>query len=391
MNTKWTNIDLNTASRGEIEKEIVRLKDVMNMYMNAEQAVKIFINSVYGATGSPWFLFFNTDIAEAVTLQGQDLIKYSEKILNRYFLEFWHNDKKLHQKLGLTRVGKISQPVVIYIDTDSNYVSFEEILENCDWKGTPKEFIQKIYSEFLKDYLNKCFEIYAEKTKTANIQNFELENICDSGIWLAKKKYVYNPIWKDPGIDVAPLSNITAKGVEIVQSSSSIYVRNTLKDLLKYILEKKRDFSIAEFTALLKKHKAEYKLKDIEEISMASAIGDYEKFVLQDKEKLVLEKGCPIHVRAAAIHNYTISNSKFKKKYALIRSGEKVKYYHAAGTRDEENVFAFIPGQFPVEIAPPIDHDVQFNKSIVQPVNRFVEAMGFSSVSPRLSHSTQLF
>ena len=74
MNTKWTNIDLNTASREEIEKEIVRLKDVMNMYMNAEQAVKIFINSVYGATGSPWFLFFNTDIAEAVTLQGQELL-----------------------------------------------------------------------------------------------------------------------------------------------------------------------------------------------------------------------------------------------------------------------------------------------------------------------------
>lgn len=391
MELKWTNINLNTATKEEIEHEIIRLKDEMNLYMNAEQAVKIFINSVYGATGSPWFLFFNTDVAEAVTLQGQDLIKYSEKIINRYFLDFWHKDQKLHQKLGLTRVEKVTQAVVIYIDTDSNYVTFEEILANCDWTGTPKEFIQRVYNEFLKDYLNKCFDIYAEKTGTVNIQNFELENICDSGIWLAKKKYVYNPIWKDGGIDIESLSNITAKGVEIVQSSSSIYVRSTLKNLLRYILEKKRDFSIAEFTAILKKHKAEYKLKDIEEISMASAIGDYEKFVLQDKEKLVLEKGCPIHVRAAAIHNFMVNNSKYKKKYALIRSGEKVKYYHAAGKRDEENVFAFIPGQFPVEIAPPIDHDVQFNKSIVLPVNRFVEAMGFSAVSPKLSFSTQLF
>lgn len=388
---KWSKIDLQNATKQEIEVEITRLRDLMNLYMNAEQAVKIFINSVYGATGSPWFLFFNTDVAEAVTLQGQDLIKYSEKIINRYFLEFWHKDKKLHEKLGLKRVEKVDLPVVIYIDTDSNYVSFEEILSKCDWTGTPKDFILRIYNEFLKDYLNKCFDIYSQKSGTDNIQNFELENICDAGIWLAKKKYVYNPIWKDGGIDIESLSSITAKGVEIVQSSSSAYVRNTLKSLLKYILDKKKDFSINEFTALLKKYKEEYKLKDIEEIAMASAIGDYEKHVLQDKDKLVLEKGCPIHVRAAAIHNYTVSNSKYKKKYPLIRSGEKVKYYHAAGTREEENVFAFIPGSFPVEIAPPIDHDLQFNKSIVQPVNRFVEAMGFSAISPKISVATQLF
>jgi len=391
MELKWAKIDPRTSTKEEIQAEINRLRDLANLYMNAEQGVKIFINSIYGATGSPWFLFFNTDVAEAVTLQGQDLIKYSEKIINRYFNEFWHKDKALHEKLGLTRVEKVNMPVVFYIDTDSNYVSFEEVLLNCDWKGTPKEFIQIVYNEFLSDYLNKCFAIYAKKTGTQNIQNFELENICDSGIWLAKKKYVYNPIWKDPGIDIESLSNITAKGVEIVQSSSSAYVRNTLKGLLKYILDKKRDFNISEFTAMLKKYKAEYKLKDIEEICMASAIGDYEKHVLQDSEKLVLEKGCPIHVRAAAIHNHMIINSKYKKKYPLIRSGEKVKYYHAKGTRDEENVFAFIPGAFPVEIAPPIDHDTQFNKSIVMPVNRFVEAMGFSAISPRLSVSTQLF
>lgn len=388
---KWTKIDLQNCSKEELLAEIERLKDLQNLYMNAEQAVKIFINSVYGATGSPWFLFFNTDVAEAVTLQGQDLIKYSEKVINRYFLEFWHKDFDLHKKMGLTRVEKVDLPVVLYVDTDSNFVSFEEVLMKCDWQGSPKDFILTVYKEFLKSYLSKCFDIYAQKTNTKNIQDFELEKISDSGIWLAKKKYVYNPVWKDPGIDVDHLSDITAKGVEIVQSSSSQYVRATLKNLLKYILDKKRDFSISEFTGMLKKHKEEYKLKNIEEICMASSIGDYEKFVLQDKQKLVLEKGCPIHVRAAAIYNFTVNNSKYRNKYQLIRSGEKVKYYHAKSARDEDNVFAFISGAFPVEIAPPLDHDAQFNKSIVQPINRFVEAMGFSSISPKLAVSTQLF
>jgi len=411
METKWTNIDVQASSKEELKAEIERLKSLRDLYMNAEQAVKIFINSVYGACGSPYFAFFNVDIAEAVTLQGQDLIKYSEKVLNRYFLEFWHKDTILHQKMNLTKVEKVDVPVVIYCDTDSNFVSFKHLIDKTDWKGTSyyvknyktgkddliergpshKEFILAMYDLFLDAYLNKCYDIYSKNCGTKNFQKFELEKISDAGIWLAKKKYVYNTIWKDPGIDVEPLTDITAKGVEIVQSSSSKFVRDTLKNLLKYIFTKKKNFNVVEFATLLKKYKDEYKLKNLEDIAASSSIGDYEKHVLADKEKIVLEKGCPIHVRAAAIHNHKLFNSKYKKKYQPIRSGEKVKYYFVKNSEADENVFAFISGSFPVEFAPPIDYDVQFAKNIVQPINRFIEAMGYSPVSPQLVVSTQLF
>lgn len=410
MELKWSTLNTETATKAEIQAEIERLKLLRDLYMNAEQAIKIFINSVYGACGSPWFAFFNTDVAEAVTLQGQDLIKYSEKVLNRYFLEFWHKDVKLHEKLGLTKVLKVEQEVVIYCDTDSNFVSFKEVMDKCDWKGisiprrnkhgeieevyydaSPKSFILAIYEIFLADYLNKCYEIYSKNCGTKNFQSFELEKISDSGVWLAKKKYVYNTIWKDPGIDVESLTDITAKGVEIVQSSSSKFVRETLKNLLKYIFIKKKDFNVVEFASMLKKYKEEYKLKNLEDIAASSSIGDYEKHVLQDRDRLVLEKACPIHVRAAAIYNYTLNNSKYKKKYQPIRSGEKVKYYHVKTTNDEQNVFAFIAGSYPVEFAPPIDYDVQFSKNIIQPINRFIEAMGFPPISPNLVTPTQLF
>ena len=410
METKWTNINIETATKEEIKAEIIRMQSLQDLYMNAEQAVKIFINSVYGACGSPWFAFFNTDIAEAVTLQGQSLIKYSEKVINRYFMEFWHTDTKTHEKLGITRAEKLERPVVIYADTDSCYVCFKEMIDKCDWNGTQylvknkngenetvvrsdsfKDFILGMYDIFLKGYLNKCFEIYAKNCGTTNGQDFELENICDSGIWLAKKKYVINLAWKDPGINIENLTNITAKGVEIVQSSSSKFVRDTLKNLLKHIFTKKKDFNVAEFAGVLKKYKEEYKLKNLEDIAASSSIGDYEKHVLMDKEKLVLEKGCPIHVRAAAIYNNKLFNSKYKKKYQPIRSGEKVKYYFVKTNNPEENVFAFISGSFPVEFAPQIDYDLQFAKNIVQPINRFVEAMGYSPVSAQLVVSTQLF
>jgi DNA polymerase elongation subunit (family B) len=411
MELKWTNIDLESCTKEELRAEIERLKSHRDLYMNAEQAIKIFINSVYGACGSPWFTFFNTDVAEAVTLQGQDLIKYSEKVINRYFLEFWHKDVKLHQKLGLTSVSKIDLPVVIYCDTDSNFVCFNEVLDKCDWKGTTylvknpktgendtvvrdssaKHFILALYELFLEKYLTKCYDIYAVNCGTQNYQSFELEKISDAGVWLAKKKYVYNTVWKDPGIDVEPLTDITAKGVEIVQSSSSKFVRDTLKNLLKHIFTKKKEFNVVELATILKKYKEEFKLKNIEDIAASSSIGDYEKHVLMDKDKLVLEKACPIHVRAAAIYNHKLFNSKYKKKYQPIRSGEKVKYYHVKTANLDENVFAFISGSFPVEFAPSMDYDTQFSKNIVQPINRFVEAMGYSPVSPQLVVSTQLF
>lgn len=391
MELKYCQIDYNSCSKEELQEELLRLEQLMNLYIGSEQGTKIYLNSCYGAFGSPYFAFFDVDTAEAVTLQGQNLIKYAEKSMEHYFQNFWHTDTKTHLKLGISKVEKLSSSVCIYIDTDSAYFCASEILQKCDWKGTPKDFILKFYNVFFKEYLNKCFNIYAKKYNTENFQDFELEAISDAGIWLAKKKYVYNPIWKDPGVDIEPGTKITSKGVEIVQSSTSKFVRDILNALLKYIFEKKKNFNPAEFANLLKKYKEEFKLKNVEDICPSSSIGDYEKHVLGDKEKLILGKGCPIHVRAAGVYNNILFNSKYKKKYQPIRSGEKVRYYFAKSNKQEDNVFGFISGSFPVEFAPQMDYDLQFSKNVIQPINRFIEAMQLAPISPNLVTATQLF
>ena len=86
-----------------------------------------------------------------------------------------------------------------------------------------------------------------------------------------------------------------------------------------------------------------------------------------------------------------ITHKLTKKKYQSIRSGEKVKYYHVKSKVDDRNIFAFIAGSFPIEFAPEIDYDMQFSKTIIQPINRFVEAMGFPALSEQLVVATQLF
>jgi hypothetical protein len=132
----------------EIEDKIEKLTALKNEYKNEEQAVKLTMNSIYGAIGNNWFVCFNPDVAEAVTLQGQDLIKYSEKALHKYFHEYWHVDKELHEKLELTTVKRVSKPLVIYGDTDS-LASNSEVIINYANKPS-KITICDLFSMFSK-------------------------------------------------------------------------------------------------------------------------------------------------------------------------------------------------------------------------------------------------
>ena len=186
---KYCKIDPATSSREEIIAEINRLTQLMNLKMNEEQAIKIFINSVYGATASPYFVGYNVRVAEAITLQGQEMIHLVTKIVNRYFLEFWHKDKKAHDILGLTQVEPIKKDVVVYGDTDSCYVSMQEVVRGCNWSGEPIKLIMGIYENRLKEYLAINFKNFAESSGTENIQDLEMETISHSAIFLKKKQF----------------------------------------------------------------------------------------------------------------------------------------------------------------------------------------------------------
>lgn len=392
MEFKHCKIDPKNSSREEILAEISRLSGLMNEKGNEEQAIKIFINSIYGATASPYFVGYNVRVAEAITLQGQDIIKFVSKTVNRYFQEFWHRDTELHEKLGITRVERVKGEPTIYGDTDSAYVTFQEPLFGCDWSGEdPTEFVLGVYNHRLKDYLKKAFDKYGNSWGTENIQDLEMETISYSAVFLRKKKYVLDLRWKDPGVLYNPQEKIKAKGVEIVQSSTPSFIRTRMKKLLEYIFREKDKLNLRKFAELLKAEKQAFTVENIENVAFSSSISDYEKGIADDRKKLVINPHCPIHVRAAGYHNYLLNNSKWKNKYQLIRSGDKVRYYYAKAERGEENVFAFLPGNYPVEMAPPVDYDVQFSKGLIEPLNRFISAIGLPPISSDIIVRTQLF
>lgn len=390
-NFKYANISENPTIE-ELDAEIKRLNKLANDFNNEQMAIKIFINSIYGACASVYFICYNPQLAEAITLQGQDIIKFAANALNKYFHDLWPKDKELHKILGITSIPRVAGDVAIYGDTDSVYCSFEEIWKGTDYKGTAQELILTMYNHRIKNFLQKGFEQYAKRWNTNNIQDFELETISRAAILLAKKKYVLDIAWQEPNISFNPQTKIKAKGVEIVQSSTPLFSRKYLKEILKILFERKKDIVMRQFAAEMKKLKQEFAASNIDDISMGSGIGDYEKGVANDKDKLEILPRCPIHVRAAGYHNYLINkNSKLKKKYSLIKSGDKVKYYYAKTDNNEYNAFAYLPGAFPYEIAPSVDIDMQFQKTFIDPINRFIDAVGLQTLSSDLIVSKQLF
>jgi len=389
MGFEFTKIDPENCSIGELKSEIKRLENLKDEYNGIQHSIKIFINSVYGATASIYFTGYNVFVAEAITLQGQDLILFANSILDDYFLNHWHEDIETHKALGLTKVNKIlAKTVAVYNDTDSTYMTFQPVLDSCDWKGNPKDFILKMKEVKLDKYFDEQFEEYAKRYNTHNIQVFELEKIAYSGLMMAKKKYVLDIAWKDPGIDYKPQEKLAYTGVEIVQSSTPKFARKILKDLVNHIFVNGKKLDYSETVQKLREYKKQFVMQDPNDIAKGVSIGDYEKYILDDRKEIALADKCPINVRSAAVYNHILFQSRWKGKYNLIKTGDKIKHYYCKG---EYEVFGFLPGNYPYEFAPEIDYDLQFEKIIIEPFNRFIEVLGFSPIPGNLIYARSLF
>lgn len=377
-----------SKTKAEIQAIIDQKNLEAKNFYNMEQAVKLTLNSIYGAFGNEYFYFFNIDMAESITLQGQDAILFTERILNEYFQNFWHKDTKLHDHLGITIQGPNIRPSVIYIDTDSCYVSFEECFEKCNWEGDEREFIQKIYKFRLKGYIETVLQRYADANNCENFLKFEMETIAKRGIWLSKKKYIQDIVWTDPDINFDSLSKVKAKGFEIIQSSTPTFARSKLKDLLTYIFSVDR-VELSGLVGKLKEIKKEFRLTNIDNISMNVNINNYTKYIVDDYKTFEFAKGCPMHVRGIGYHNYLLNNSVHKNKYGLVGSGEKVKCYYSMDPN--VNTFSYSAGSYPYEIAPQVDYDLQFEKTIIDPINRVIKAIGLQPLDRNLIYAAAVF
>jgi len=413
-------------------------------------------------------------VAGTITAQGRDLTKTMDRVNEDYWYNQWHLDFELHNKLGIRNVTQIpnSEPVSIYADTDSLFVSFLPAIDHSDWKdiyfninylnSIDKKFIifskDKIdfnnpnclgsankYTDFesllLTDYqmiiidgyfaksrdLNKliksgsltcdpiwnwsceldyihgidhfrygeyfknCLEEYASSFGVENKEDFELERVSESIISIAKKKYIQHVVFED-GIPYDRLTYLFPKGVELVRSSTPLFAREKIINIVKYLFENSNTFNIKELLKLVKDLRKEFELADIDDIAMQSSCSNYDTKVLNDKSlPLEFVSGSHFAVKASALYNYLLhTNKQYADKYEMIKSGTKIKYYYCKN-KSNGDIFAYIRGSYPIEFAPLVDYDLQFAKSILSPINSIIEPLGMPEITERLSVVLDIF
>ncbi len=307
---------------------------------------------------------------------------------------FWHKDVKLHETLGITNVKPIKKGVSVYIDTDSNYLTFQEVYESFDWvdennKLDITDFILEVTENRIADYLEKCLEKYTKELNADNYLNFELEAISHQGIWLAKKNYMLDLGWDDKIGKRDSLSKVKVTGFDTVKSSTPKFARESLKKLINLIFSmEEHDISvISKEVANIKK---QFKLQKVEDVCVNKKANNVRQYILNDTTTLEVALKCPPQVKGAGYHNYLLNqNPKYKQKYGLLGDGEKVKFYYT--TEEEPGCFSFAAGAYPYEIAPPMDYDKQFEKVLIDPLNRILTVMNLPTLSKSVMFKTHLF
>lgn len=352
-----------------------------DIYNNFQLGTKVVINGIYGAFGFSGFYFYNPTIAEAVTKQGKNAILNAERLINLWAAKIWQRDTKTHLAMGIkiTDPNKEIKPITRYIDTDSIYTSYEDIIKVTDWfqhdvwrltkinkqndqkefvyvstGGYPteddarkyfdvdsidtskyewhidtiepsgREFCLTINRVFMSDYLKKIHEDYAAKNGTPALLDFELEAYNEAGIWLAKKKYIKNMTWAEPNVYYEPCSKIKATGVEIAQTSSSQWVKNQLTDLVKWIFQQE-EFVLDSFIKRVEQVKKAFMLQSPETISVNKGMNKYSEYVLSDTDSIELNQKSMVTVQGAALYNYILNNNeKFKKRYSVLFDADKL-------------------------------------------------------------------
>ena len=151
----------------------------------------------------------------------------------------------------------------------------------------------------------------------------------------------------------------------------------------------KDSIELSEIVQFLKEAKKEFKIANIEDICFNLRMNNYEKYIVNDTDAFEYASGCPMTVRSAGYYNFLLNKSKYKNKYQLIGNAEKLKMYE---TTDKDcNVFAFKAGSYPYEFAPEFDYEGQFEKCMIEPLNRVLSAIGLKTLDRNLIYSTALF
>jgi DNA polymerase elongation subunit (family B) len=360
-----------------------------------QMAMKLLGNSMYGGCSHVAFYFYNMNLANDITGEARNVIHLMEHHIPQYFEDHWFDMKAEHKRWGIEvnqlLRGKVRDLCIpIYGDTDSIYSSYQNLLRTI--KGIDKmtdkqklDIILKLNTDFLDKHNFDYMKEYYAKRFADSVQNFELETIASSGVWLtSKKKYAQILLWKDGTFyddDDLPMK---IRGLEVVKSSTSKMARAQLKAIIRKLLEI-NDTPENETSLLnieVQEQKAKFMKSDVEDVSGSCNVNTYRDYVVTDDgDAPVFKPKVPYNVRALAKYNNIIKKNHFKEE--PVYTG-KLKWYIVKSkmrTKDTE-YFAFQSKNLPdwSQKFAPIDKKQMFQKQVLDPFNRILESIGYKTL-----------
>jgi DNA polymerase elongation subunit (family B) len=352
------------AIEAETDKDKkVELERQATVLHNVQLAIKIMINSMYGASANLWFRWFDEKLAESITLSGQLSIKWIEKYLNIFFNDvFGTNDKDY----------------IIAMDTDSVYVNMENVARVFKSKNpsiTDSEICDKI-NEFCEKHVEKAInDAYKSLAVTMNAYEQKMvmkrENIANKGIWTAKKRYILN-VMDSEGIKYAE-PKLKMVGIEAIRSSTPETCRKALKEAIFIIMNKDQN-ALVDY---VEEYRNKFSTLKFHEVAMASTCNGLNEY---GSNITVYKKGTPMHVRAALTYNKLLKDLGLNDTIEQIYEGNKIKFsLMRVPNPTREDVLA-CPAELAEELGMSkyIDYDAQFNKVFVEPLKGILDPIGWS-------------
>ena len=337
----------------ELRKEISRLN-------NLQMAMKIALNSAYGAMGNQYFRYYDLRMAEGITTSGQLSIRWMANKLNAFM------NKTLKTE------GK---DFVIAIDTDSIYLSLEELVEKVagdkDTDGKIK-FMDKVCEDVFQPFIDQGYQELADYMNAySQKMQMKREVLADKGIWTAKKRYILN-VHNSEGVQYAK-PKLKVMGLEMVKSSTPAVIRDKLKDSIEVILQGDQKM----LHKYVEEFRKEFLTLPVQDIAFPRGVNGLKQYAGSP----IYAKGTPIHVRGSLLFNHYVKRKDLEKKYQPIREGDKIKFVYVRKPNPfNEDVIAF-PTELPKEFGLHdfIDYDTQFQKVFLDPLQIVIEPLGWKT------------
>ena len=393
--------DLQTMSIDQLKAFKVEVTDLRHEFSLLELAMKLLGNGLYGCCANRFFYFYNMNLAGDITGECRNLTKSMWHNLEAFFHETLWERKDLWEKFNFeldeTKHDWYRKtPVSVYSDTDSVYTTYGNLFkcmlpkyqELYKDKKDKVNWILKFNKEFLDGQNNQwCRDIY-EPRHGKNVHEFELETVSYAQICIKKKKYLKGYAFVKGKYYDNP--KVSGTGIELVKSTTPKLCRTILTDLMNSLMfeytEDEKNNYILYFNDKLFDYRRQFYQAEVEDISQSIGVGDYKKYVIDDKDSLVLGKQCPVSVQAIARYNYLAHKNGEDNK---IQYSGKIKYYNIMVGKNV-GYFGYPAGELPTW-APPIAKIIQWEKNVIDPINRFLEVMDIPKVNAGNSQQLSLW